>query len=242
MIVFLSPAKTLDFETPPRVEQYTTPDFLEDAEKIVARLRAYSSAELARLLKVNENLADLNVARYIAWNHASHARPGEAKQAIHAFRGEVYRGLDADTLSVDGLQFAQKHVRILSALYGILRPLDLMLPYRLEMEPSLYRFWGDRIARRLPDADKLLNLASQEYMRAVPTEEITVPMITPIFKERGKNGPRIIGVYAKRQRGRMARYIVDHRLEEPETLKRYNLDGYRYDPSLSSGTEWVYLR
>lgn len=251
MITLLAPSKTMDFESPFSTDRFSTPGCIDRAETLMNILAGYSPAELADLMKLKGNLADLNADRIRTWSRAAHNRPGTARPAIHAYRGEVYRGLDAETLDGDGLEFAQEHVRILSGLYGVLRPLDLVLPYRLEMGTrldtprgnSLYCFWGDTIARALNPGDTpLINLASQEYIRAVATATLTSPVITPVFRDQGRNGPRVIAVYAKRQRGKMARYIVDHRIRDPEALKRYDLDGYRYDPAASTDHEWVFIR
>ncbi len=251
MIAILSPAKTLDFESPLRTDRRTTPRFLPQAESLITELRTLEPDDLAKLMKLKRPLAELNVERIRTWNTEDHKTAGEARQALYAFRGEVYRGLDADTMSSEDLEFAQEKLRVLSGLYGVLRPLDLILPYRLEMGTSLatdrgdtlYQFWGDAIARELNSAGEVLvNLASQEYFRAAGTRALSIPVITPIFREQTARGPRVIAVYAKRQRGRMARYIVDNRIDDPVALKSYDLDGYHYDPDGSSGSEWVFLR
>lgn len=256
MIAVLSPAKTLDFESSTAVDTFTQPVFLSEAGELAATGAQLSADELGQLMSINGDLAQLNAQRFDSWRQSKHDTPGEARQALLAFRGEVYRGLDADTLTIDAIAFAQDHLRILSGLYGVLRPLDLMLPYRLEMGSrlansrgaNLYDFWGTRIAARLQEelsqqnGTALVNLASQEYLKAVPFGELSYPVITPVFKDQKGSQPRTIGVYAKRQRGRMARYIAEHRITDPEALKAYEDDGYRFRPDLSDEQTWTFLR
>jgi cytoplasmic iron level regulating protein YaaA (DUF328/UPF0246 family) len=260
VITILSPAKTLDFEAPVPTTQATTPSFLDDATELAEGLAGYDATGLSQLMKLSPSLSDLNVERNARWNRRFHEAPdtetGEARQAIYAFRGAVYQGFAAEELSQDQIGFAQDHLRILSGLYGVLRPLDRIMPYRLEMGTSLetprgsnlYAFWGERIAGHLRDSlagaasPVVLNLASQEYFRAVDTDSLGLSVITPVFKEQRKGGPRVIGVHAKRQRGRMARWIVDNGIDRPEAIREYTLDDYFYAPELSGDTEWVFLR
>lgn len=261
MIAILSPAKTLDFESPPPATRHTMPRFLHHSAEIMGVLQGYITEELGRLMKLKRNLAELNSERNSRWAADLHGDPGEARHAIFAFRGEVYRGLDADTLDDEDLAFAQDHLRILSGLYGVLRPLDAILPYRLEMGTplktdrgdNLYQFWGTTLAEDLSSStDTVINLASQEYFKALSTQSLaaqalstqplSVPVITPVFREQTARGPRVIAVYAKRQRGRMARYIVDRRITSPEALREYDLDGYSFDQASSTEREWVFLR
>ena len=256
MIALLSPAKTMEFESGTPVDTFTQPHFLSEAGELADTAARLSPDELGSLMNVNGELAQLTAQRFGSWRQGKHDTPGEARQAVFAFRGEVYRGLDAAGLNVDEIAWAQEHLRILSGLYGLLRPLDLILPYRLEMGSrlqnprgaNLYEFWGSRLATHLKeklDTSRnavLINLASQEYMRAVPSAVLTQPVITPVFKDRGTSGLRTIGVYAKRQRGRMARYLVRHRITEPHDLKRYEDDGYRFAPDLSDDRTWTFVR
>jgi len=258
VITILSPAKTLDFETPVPTTEATTPAFLDDAAQLADILARYDSAGLSRLMKLSTSLSDLNAERNSRWNRRDHEADGggETRQAIYAFKGGVYQGFAAEDLSPDRVGFAQDHLRILSGLYGVLRPLDRIMPYRLEMGTSLetprgsnlYAFWGERIAGLLRDSlagtasPVVLNLASQEYFRAVDTDSLGLSVITPLFKEQRKGGPRVIGVHAKRQRGRMARWIVDNGIDRPEAIREYTLDDYFYAPELSGDTEWVFLR
>ncbi|MFW5827082.1 MAG: peroxide stress protein YaaA [Alkalispirochaeta sp.] len=256
MIALLSPAKTMDFESAPPIDTYTQPHFLSEAGELADTATRLSPDEIGALMRINGELAQLTAQRFESWRQSKHDTPGEARQALFAFRGEVYRALDAAELNVDEIAFTQEHVRILSGLYGLLRPFDLILPYRLEMGSrlrnprgtNLYEFWGSRIAARLEEESDtsqgaaLINLASQEYMRAVPSAVLTRPVITPVFKDRGTAGLRTIGVYAKRQRGRMARYLVQNHITEPEDLKSYEDDGYRFAPDLSDDRTWTFVR
>ena len=256
MIAVLSPAKTLDFESATPIDTFTQPVFLSEAGELAATAARLSPDELGELMSINGELSQLNAQRFDSWRQSKHDTPGDARQALLAFRGEVYRGLEADTLTVDDIAFAQDHLRILSGLYGVLRPLDLMLPYRLEMGSrlanargaNLYDFWDTRIAVHLEEelskqnGSALINLASQEYMRAVSLAELAHPVITPVFKDQRGSRPRTIGVYAKRQRGRMARYIARNRITDPEALTAYEDDGYRFRPELSDARTWVFVR
>lgn len=254
MLIVLSPAKTLDFETPPHVDPYTQPTFLAESRRLVDRLKGLDAAQLASLMSISDTLAALNVARYARWKRPF--TPRNAKQAVLAFDGDVYDGLDARRLDARQLDWAHAHLRILSGLYGVLRPLDLMLPYRLEMGtrlanergPDLYAFWGERIARSL-DAELashrhpvLVNLASVEYFRAVPRSAIGHPVIQPVFQESRGGGWKVISFAAKRARGRMARFAIEHRLDDPQQLKAFDEDGYRFAPAASTHETWVFRR
>ena len=257
MIAILSPAETLDFDAGVATDRYSRPEFLDDAADLATTAGSLGPDGLAELMNINGDLAQLNAERFAAWRTGLHDSPGAARQAIAVFRGEVYRGLDADSLSEDDFAFAQDHLRILSGLYGVLRPLDLMLPYRLEMGirlrnsrgSSLYDFWGARIAEHLNTAVQrsgsriLVNLASQEYFRAVAVDDLECPVVTPQFKERRDDGHlRTVAVYAKQQRGKMARFLVSRRLADVEALKDYREDGYRFDPASSDNRTWVFVR
>lgn len=254
MIVLLSPAKDLSAVPPPRVKGTTQPVLLEHAEPLVRKLRGFSAKKLGALMDLSPKLATLNQQRYQEW-----ALPFTTTNAVPAaflFNGEAYRGLDARTLDADDLRFAQHHLRILSGLYGVLRPLDLVQPYRLMMgtplsvgkAKNLYAYWGDRIMERL-NADLaamqgkvVVNLASSEYAKAARPDALKAEVITPVFKDRAGAGYRMVMVYAKQQRGAMARHIIRNRLLDPAALKRYDGDGYRYSAEESSDREWVFLR
>lgn len=252
MLIVLSPAKSLDLETPSTTRHYTTPDLIDRAAELVKVLRTYSPAGIAELMALSDSLAMLNVARYAHW-HPDHA---EGRQAIMAFNGDVYAGFDARSLDAQALDHAQRQVRILSGLYGLLRPLDLIHPYRLEMGTrlpnprgkDLYTFWGDTITealnRQLHDTGStaLVNLASEEYFKAVKPKKLAAPVITPVFED-WKNGKyKIISFFAKRARGMMARYAAEHGIQDPEQLKAFDSDGYAFEPAASDARILVFRR
>ncbi len=253
MLIIISPAKTLDFDTPPNTEKHSQPDFLTQSQILIDILAAYSDVEIAKLMKLSDKLAGLNLSRYQSW--AAPFDLDNAKQAVLAFKGDVYTGLDADSLDADGLDYAQMHLRILSGLYGILRPLDLMQAYRLEMGTKLstnkgkdlYAFWGDMLRQSLEAESALadgvlINLASNEYSKVIQLKQFKGRIITPIFKD-WKNGQyKIISFYAKKARGLMSRYIIDQRLETPEGIKSFDSGGYQFNAELSSGDDWVFIR
>ena len=254
MLMVVSPAKTLDYDTQPATTASSQPDFLEQTEALIEQLRTLTPADLGSLMKISDKLAQLNVARFSAWQQPF--TPDNAKQAVLAFKGDVYTGLDAETLTEKQFQFAQKHLRILSGLYGILRPLDLMQAYRLEMGTkfsnsggkNLYDFWGDQITEKLNEdiaAQKhkvLINLASNEYFKSVRPKQLNVPVITPVFKD-WKNGQyKIISFYAKKARGLMCRYAIDQKITKAEQLKNFDYEGYAYNESMSSDSEWIFIR
>ncbi|OWL90809.1 peroxide stress protein YaaA [Halopseudomonas aestusnigri] len=254
MLMVISPAKTLDYDTPPVIEQNTQPRFVEHSVELIDVLREKSPQEIAKLMSLSDKLASLNVARYGSWERES--TPNNAKQALLAFKGDVYTGLNAEDFSADDFAFAQQHLRMLSGLYGLLRPLDLMQPYRLEMGTKLanargkdlYAFWGERISQWLNEdlaaqGDQvLLNLASQEYFGAVKPKALNARIIDTVFKDQKNGQYKIISFYAKKARGLMARYVIKERLQDPEGLKDFNLDGYRFDPACSSENQLVFLR
>lgn len=255
MLTVLSPAKDLDMSPVKAMKEATQPDFLDQSEALISKLRMLSAKKVGRLMDLSPKLAELNHARYQEWSRPFTAK--NAKPAVLAFNGEVYRGLQARTLSAADLAFAQRHVRILSGLYGVLRPLDLMQAYRLMMgtpfspgrgKKDLYAFWGDRITEALNTAlqesgtDVLVDLASSEYFKSVKPGKLKGRVITPVFKDKGPGGYRIVMVFAKHQRGAMCRWIIEHRLLDPEKLKAYDVDGYRYAPDLSTADEWVFTR
>jgi len=254
MLTVISPAKTLDFETPPTTRRATQPEFLAQAEALVSDARALSPADIRSLMGVSETIAQLNHARFM--NFSPPFSLDNAKQALLAFRGDVYTGLAAETLSSAQLGFAQQHLRILSGLYGVLRPLDLMQPYRLEMGlkfsnqggRNLYEFWGEQITRSLQQALRksgsavLLNLASNEYFKAVQPKALDAEVVTPVFKDLKSGKYRVISFFAKKARGQMARYIIEKEINEPEALKDYTVAGYRYSAAQSSARELVFCR
>jgi cytoplasmic iron level regulating protein YaaA (DUF328/UPF0246 family) len=254
MLTVISPAKTLDFETPPQTRRATRPEFLERAADLVARARELSPEALRELMGVSENIAELNHRRFMNWSIPFTL--DNAKQALLAFRGDVYTGLEADSLDGDGLAFAQQHLRILSGLYGVLRPLDLIQPYRLEMGlgfassggRNLYEFWGDDITRSLArqlrksGSRVLVNLASNEYFRAVRPAGLDAEVITPVFRDLKGGKYKVVSFYAKKARGQMARHIIDGRIDQPEDLKTFRGGGYRYSPGDSSARELVFTR
>ena len=253
MIIVISPAKTLDYESPLPTDRYTLPDFLDDSAELVETMRRYSALDIAEIMKVSMKIAELNHARFADWH--TPFTPENARPAIFAFKGDVYDGIDAYSLDEEALDFLQDHLRILSGLYGLLRPLDLMQPYRLEMGrkienprgKNLYEFWGNKITDALnallaQDDGVLIDLASNEYFKAVKTKALEGRIITPQFKD-WKNGQyKMISFYAKKARGMMTRYIAENRLTDPEAIKDFDTAGYHYSEELSQGDDWVFLR
>jgi uncharacterized protein len=256
MIIVLSPAKSLDYETPPHVKKHTIPDFVDDAAELIGGLRHLSPQQISTLMSISDPLAQLNFQRYAEWSPKFDTR--NAKQAVLAFNGDVYEGFDAKTLSSADLDFAQKHVRVLSGLYGLLRPLDLLQPYRLEMGTrfvnargkDLYAFWGERITQALNAQLKknaraarvLVNCASGEYFKSVKPKLLEAPVITPVFEDWKGGRFKIISFHAKRARGLMARYAVENRLDAPEQLKGFDAEGYTFDADASNDSTYVFRR
>lgn len=254
MLVLISPAKKLDFDSKPLCSAFTEPRFQKQTGELVALAKKLSRADLKRLMKLSDKLAELNYVRYQTFQ--PRFTPENAKQAAYAFRGDTYVGLDADTLSADDLTYAQDHLRILSGLYGLLRPLDLMQPYRLEMGTKfanpkgedLYDFWQDTLTKAVNDdinaqnGKAVINLASNEYIKAINPSQLEADYITPHFKEIKNGVPKTIGLFAKRARGAMARYIIRNRIETPEGLKKFSEDGYQYRPDLSTARDFVFIR
>jgi cytoplasmic iron level regulating protein YaaA (DUF328/UPF0246 family) len=252
MLIVLSPAKSLDLDTPPTTDRSTTPQFIDRGAELIRVLKDFSPADIGALMHISDPLAVLNVTRYASW-HPDH---GDARQAVMSFDGDVYTGLDARSLPQAGLNYLQDHVRILSGLYGLLRPLDQMHPYRLEMGTKLanprgkdlYAFWGETVTGALNEtvaangASALVNLASEEYFRSVKPKLLRVPVITPVFED-WKNGKyKIISFFAKRARGMMARYAAEHGITDPQRLKAFDVDGYAFDESVSTEKAWVFRR
>lgn len=254
MLIVVSPAKTLDYESPLTTAEFTQPSHLKQSRLLINRLRDLSSLDLSELMHISSKIADLNFERNHQWK--TPFTPDNARQALFAFKGDVYTGLDAYSMTADNLTFAQQHLRILSGLYGLLRPLDLMQPYRLEMgsrldtseAKNLYQFWGmqitDAINQQLNElnSDTLLNLASNEYFKSIKPKSIKGQIITPAFKD-FKNGEyKMIGFYAKKARGLMSRYIIDHELTQAEDIQQFDREGYRFNPAMSDGNSWVFTR
>ena len=250
MIITVSPAKKLNEKAATQLPM-TTPDFHEDATYLAGVAGDLSVTALQKLMHISENLAVLNAGRFASFS----ADPETTLPAVLTFAGDTYQGLEAATLDDDALLWAQDHLRILSGLYGLLRPLDMMQAYRLEMGSrlknqrgkTLYDYWGTRISEALNaqaaavNADTLVNCASVEYFSAVDTDALNLRIITPVFMEPGPDGPRIVSFYAKKARGAMARYIIERRLTDPEALKEFDAGGYRFQPELSEQDRLVFL-
>ncbi|MFT7009084.1 MAG: cytoplasmic iron level regulating protein YaaA (DUF328/UPF0246 family) [Colwellia sp.] len=254
MLLVVSPAKKLDFESPLATTKSTQASLLAHSEILIERCLELSSDQIASLMKLSDKLAGLNAARFGEWSLPF--TPENARQAVLAFNGDVYSGLDADSFSDDDFNFAQQHFRILSGLYGLLKPLDLMQAYRLEMGTklenvrgaNLYQFWGDIITNELNQAlaeqgdDVLINLASNEYFKAVNKKSLNATIITPQFKD-WKNGQyKMISFYAKKARGLMARYIIQNQIKTVEQVKDFDLAGYQFNTDFSQGNELVFTR
>ncbi len=256
MIYVLSPAKSLDFESPLPLFKATEPDFLEHSELLIQQLRKLSPLHIESLMKISPALATLNAERFKTWKRPF--SPDNARQATFAFNGDVYEGLDAYSLPLPKWDYAQDHLRILSGLYGLLRPLDLIQPYRLEMGTklsnkrgnNLYQFWGDIITEALnqqihkTNASALINLASEEYFKSVQPKRLSVPIITPIFENWAKTHYKIISFYAKRARGLMVRYALNHFTQHTphEALKMFDSEGYQFCAEASDDTRYVFRR
>ena len=254
MFFVLSPAKNLNEKAPAPVKEFTQPDLLAEAEILMRQLRELAPQQIAELMHVSDKIALLNAERNAEWH--TPFTPDNAKQAVFMFNGDVYEGIAADTLKPEQIQYLQQHVRLLSGLYGILRPLDLMQPYRLEMGTAfantrgknLYEFWGDIITDLLNDtlaqagSDILVNLASQEYFKSVNTQKLKARLITPVFKDEKNGKYKIISFYAKRARGLMVRYAAEHNITDPEMLKNFDYEGYSFNAAASNESEWVFMR
>ena len=254
MLTILGPAKTIDTSPHGVTESNSYPQYLDRAEELVDQLRQYSISQLKSMMSVSDKLATLTFERYAAWRSSYAAEEGQ--QAILAFSGEVFNGLQARSLNEEDLLFAQEHIRILSGLYGVLRPLDLILPYRLEMGTkmlnpkgkNLYEFWKeiipDKIAEDtcIQDTKVLINLASNEYFKSIQPGSFPYEIITPVFKESDGAGFRNVTIYAKKARGMMLRFIIQNRINNPEYLKAFDNDGYYLNNDLSTEKEWVFCR
>jgi cytoplasmic iron level regulating protein YaaA (DUF328/UPF0246 family) len=254
MLMVISPAKTLDYDTQPTTRHFSQPDFLSDSAMLIGVLTRKSPQEIAELMSISDALAQLNVGRYADWHPPFDL--ANAKQAVLAFMGDVYEGLDAVSLDHKELDYLQNHLRILSGLYGLLRPLDLMQPYRLEMGTrlvnsrgkDLYAFWGDKITEALNalllenNEPVLVNLASDEYFKSVRPKKLQARVVTPVFQDLKNGQYKIISFYAKRARGLMARWAVKHRVTDVSQLKGFDYEGYAYCPEESDGNKWVFRR
>lgn len=254
MLAVVSPAKKLDFDEVELDVPTTAPRFHGESLQLVARARKLRRSELKSLMKLSDPLTDLNVERFKAFSDA--LAPKHAKPAMLAFNGDTYLGLDASKFNSQDLAFAQEHLRILSGLYGVLRPLDVIQPYRLEMGArlknkrgaTLYDFWQGSLAKTLDqdlegsNAQVIINLASNEYFKAVKSGKPNARVITPAFKEVKGGHAKMIGIFAKQARGMMARYMITKRITDPEKLKGFNLGGYKFRPKQSSESEWVFTR
>jgi len=253
MLMVISPAKTLDYESPLATETFTKPDFLDDACELIDQLKELEPHQVSNLMNISGKLGQLNAERFQSWHTPFSEK--NARQALLAFKGDVYTGLDAGSFSEQDFSFAQKHLRMLSGLYGVLKPLDLMQPYRLEMGTKLenergkdlYAFWGDRLTQEInrllkSDDDVLVNLASNEYFKSLKKKDLEGRLITPQFKD-WKNGQyKIISFYAKKARGLMCRYAILNRITDANDLKGFDLDGYYFSEDQSDKNNWVFLR
>ncbi len=254
MIFLLSPAKTLNYETPATVQALADPGFMSQSAALIQLLRQHSADSLAQLMNLSPALAELNVQRYQAWK--PQFTQANSKPAVLAFNGDVYEGLGATSLLPDDLAWAHEHVAILSGLYGVLRPLDRMQPYRLEMGTALanpkgrtlYAFWGDILAEyfnaRLSSQSNplIINLASQEYFQAVSRKVLQVPVLNCVFEDWKPSGYKIVSFFAKRARGLMVRFAIQHRLTRAQALQNFDSDGYAFAPEASDSQRWVFRR
>lgn len=256
LMFVISPAKTLDFESAPLTDHHTQPQMLEDAAALMKILRDKSASDIKALMSVSDNIAELNVERNKEW------RPDftlqNAKQAVFAFKGDVYTGINVETLAEEGVDYLQRHLLILSGLYGVLRPLDLMMPYRLEMGTrltnakgkNLYDFWGNKISGAINDTltvtagapPVLVNLASNEYFKAAKKKHLQARVITPAFRDLKNGEYKMISFYAKKARGLMVRFAADQEVSDPEELKAFNYEGYTFNEGLSNEDDWVFTR
>jgi len=254
MLMVISPAKTLDFETPPVTKISSEPEFIPQSKRLIKQLKAMSPDEISGLMGISAKLGNLNHDRYMNWRPPFTEK--NAKQAVLAFKGDVYTGLDAESLSAKEFKFAQKHLRILSGLYGVLRPLDLIQAYRLEMGTklenkkgaNLYDFWGEQLTDNINAQLKktkskvLLNLASNEYFKSLDRGAINAEIITPVFKDLKNDKYKIISFYAKKARGLMSAYVIQNAITDVEQIKKFKVEGYKYNKSMSTAQEWVFTR
>jgi len=254
MLLVISPAKTLDYDTPPQTKTFSIPAYLNHAEQLMHRARQYSELDVMDLMSVSAKIAELNVQRFADWH--TPFTPKNAKQAVLAFKGDVYTGLNVESFNEDDFQFAQQHLRILSGLYGLLRPLDLMQAYRLEMGrkistdrgKNLYVFWDSIITEGLNEqlevlgSKHLVNLASNEYFKSVKPKLLNAEIITPAFKDYKNGAYKMMGVYAKKARGMLSRFIIQNKITKPELMQDFNEGGYQFNKKMSEGNTWVFTR
>ncbi|QKJ49882.1 peroxide stress protein YaaA [Proteus vulgaris] len=254
MLITISPAKTLDFESPLATTHFTQPELLKYSQQLIEECRKLSSSDIASLMKISDKLAGLNAARFGEWQ--PNFTPENARQAILAFKGDVYTGMQAELFSEDDFQFAQQHLRMLSGLYGVLRPLDLMQPYRLEMGiklknkkgSDLYQFWGNTITEALNKAleeqgdNVLINLASDEYFKSVNPKKLNADIIKPVFLDEKNGKYKVISFYAKKARGLMSRFIIQEKLTNKVQLKEFDLEGYQFNSAESKGNTLIFKR
>lgn len=254
MLIVISPAKSLDFKIPPVISDYTVPEFLTESEKLIGRLKTLSPKKISDLMGISADLGELNFKRFQEWHLPFN--PENAKQAIFAFNGDVYQGLNATTLSKEKLMLAQSKLRILSGLYGVLKPLDLMQPYRLEMgtklkyykSKDLYAFWNPLITKKINEAVSesgtkvLVNLASNEYFKSIDKKKLKAEIATPDFKEFKNGSYKMISFFAKRARGLMSRFIIENNISDPSDLLAFEAEGYTFNSRLSTPGNPVFTR
>ncbi|MBT0726133.1 peroxide stress protein YaaA [Rosenbergiella australiborealis] len=254
MLMLISPAKTLDYESPVAMSEYTQPQLLKHSQQLIDIAKKLSPSDIASLMHVSDKLAHLNADRFNQWSTPFSTE--NARQALFAFKGDVYAGLQANQLSEADIHFAQQHLRILSGLYGVLRPLDLMQPYRLEMGiklanaagKDLYQFWGETITAQLNETlteqneQWVINLASDEYFKAVKPQKLKATLIKPVFLDEKNGNFKVISFYAKKARGMMCRFIIENNITQPEKLTEFAMEGYFYDPQRSTEHEMVFCR
>jgi len=254
MLIVISPAKTLDFETASVTKIHTQPEFLKESRQLVKQLKEMTPAKVSSLMKISDKLGVLNFLRFNEWK--TPFTLDNSKQAVLAFKGDVYTGINAETFSSQDLEFAQKNLRILSGLYGVLRPLDLIQAYRLEMGTKLenkqgkdlYEFWASKLTTQINQDLKaskskyLINLASNEYFKSIQADDINAAIIVPVFKDYKNGQYKIISFFAKKARGLMSAYIIRNRLKDPEELKAFDVDGYKFYKSESNKSNWVFQR
>ena len=254
MLIVISPAKTLDYDTPPVTKKFSQPQMLDDSQSLVDIMLEYSPNQISKLMSISPKLAELNRDRFQTWSRPF--KKSNAKQALLAFKGDVYVGLEAENFSDENFAYAQEHLRILSGLYGTLRPLDLMQPYRLEMgirlkNPkgnNLYEFWDTKITDKLNkqlkkvDSDVLLNLASNEYFKSVKKDMLNAQIITPVFKDWKTDKYKMISFFAKKARGFMSAWVIQNQIKNVKDLKKFKVAGYKYSASESTIDSPVFLR
>jgi uncharacterized protein len=254
MLIVISPAKKLDFETEAPTKEFSQPIFLDQAQLLINELKKCKPIQISKLMGLSQKLTDLNVGRYQTYNTPFTLK--NAKQAMYAFCGDTYIGLDADSMGKTQVNYAQKHLRILSGLYGLISPLDLIQPYRLEMGTSfscqgkknLQHYWNESITKEINKLTKkekkniLINLASKEYFGAVDLKNLEAKVVTPIFKEKKNGDYKIISFFAKKARGMMSRYIIDNKLSDPKELELFNTDGYQFSAKLSTPDQPTFIR